>query len=178
MYGRGCPLSLKGFTPKSGTLTPCQKYLQMVIDFTNKNESILIVAQRSSQETWPDQTSTKELLRSIKFLDRYAKRIYLILPNPEFRKGQAQGSLSSLFEVNSDVPRSQILQASFADASLLGKGLRQTGVSVFDSSQLFCSERACSFKSNGKYLYWDSNHLSRDGAAQYSDFFSSLRSGK
>lgn len=178
MYGRGCPLSLKGLTPKSGTLTPCQKYLQMVIDFTNKNESILIVAQRSSQETWPDQSSTKELLRSIKLLDRYAKKIYLILPNPEFRKGQAQGSLSSLFELNSSVPRSQMLQASFADASLLGKGLRQTGVSVFDSSQLFCSEKACSFKSNGKYLYWDSNHLSRDGAAQYSDFFSSLSSGR
>lgn len=84
------------------------------------------------------------------------------------------GSLSSLFESNSNVPRSLMLPASFADSTLLRKGLDQTRISLFDSSQLLCSERMCSFKRNGKYLYWESNHLSRDGAEQYSEFFSSL----
>ena len=174
MYGRGCPLSLDGFNTKRRVLTPCQNYLKMVLEFAIKNESTLVIAQRSSQETWPDQSSTQDLIASINFLDRHAKKTFVILPNPEFRKGQSQGSLSSLFESNSNVPRSLMLPASFADSTLLRKGLDQTRISLFDSSQLFCSERMCSFKRNGKYLYWDSNHLSRDGAEQYSDFFSSL----
>lgn len=178
MYGRGCPLSLAGFDSKSNVQSPCQEYLKMVIEFTIKNETILVIAQRSSQERWPDQSSTQELIASINLLNKHAKKIYIILPNPEFRKGQAQGSFSSLFQLNSNVPRSQILPASFADSKLIREGLHQTGVSILDSSKIFCSEQACSFKLDGKYLYWDSNHLSRDGARQYSNFFSSLSLGK
>lgn len=178
MYGRGCPLSVTGFDPQSSQLTPCQKYLKMVVDFTSRHETTLIIAQRSSQATWPDQQSTQELLLSAQLLSKHTRKVYLITPNPEFRKGMAQGSASSLLEINSGVPETEILPASSADTSLLRKGLRQTDVSIFDSSKLFCADHTCSFKLNGKYLYWDSNHLSRAGALQYSDFFSSLSPGK
>lgn len=174
MYGRGCPLSITGFNPNGEELTPCQQYLKMVLDFTSKRETTLIIAQRSSQETWPDQQSTQDLLSIIQLLNKQTKKIYLITPNPEFRKGMAQGSLSSLLETNSRVPQQEILPASSADATLLSGGLRNSNVFIFDSTELFCENQSCVFKLDGKYLYWDSNHLSRDGAALYSEFFSSL----
>lgn len=174
MYGRGCPLSVTGFNPNSDQLTPCQQYLKMVLDFTSRYETTLIIAQRSSQETWPSQQSTRELILSTQLLSKQTRKVYLITPNPEFRKGMAQGGFSSLFETKSSVPQKEILPASSSDARLLREGLQLADVSIFDSSKLFCADQKCAFKLDRKYLYWDSNHLSRSGAALYSDFFSSL----
>lgn len=174
MYGRGCPLALYRFDQGKTVTTPCQVYFQRVLEFLEKQDSILIIAQRSSQETYPDQSSTKELIMSIKELVRHSKKIYVISPNPEFQKGMSQGSVTSLLKRNATTPKNHMLPASFADLNLLNSAFQESEISVMNSAELFCDMDACRYKSSGSYLYWDSNHLSREGAKEYINFFSTL----
>lgn len=176
MFGRGCPLSI--ILDESGNVTPCEAYLNMVTNYISENEVTLIIAQRSSQEQWPNQETTRNLLKSIDYLSRYATKIYVISPNPEFRKGMSQGSLSSLFSNNGESDRIDLMKASFEDLKMLQASIKKTKISIVDSISMFCDIESCSYKKSGKYLYWDSNHLSRDGANLYSGFFSTLNSGR
>jgi len=176
MFGRGCPLTAENYYLRDSKLTPCQEYVKKVRYFLEENRAILIVAQRSSQELWPNQGSIENEIEAIDLLSQISDKTIVISPNPEFKKGLSQGPTSSLWKLEGKTPKSQMMQASFSNLELLRKSLGHPKVLIFDSTRIFCSDQWCKFKQAGKYLYWDSNHLSREGAKLYQKFFSSLAS--
>jgi hypothetical protein len=174
MYGRGCPLTADNYNKSKRKLSPCQEYIKNVMNFLQKYRATIIIAQRSSQEMWPNQRSIKNEIQAINLLSKHSDNTYVISPNPEFRKGLSQGSTSSLLKSEAKTPMSHMMHASFSDLKLLQALLNPKKIKVFDSTKIFCSAGSCEYKRAGQYLYWDSNHLSREGANLYRQFFSTL----
>ena len=174
MYGRGCPISLTVVEGAPRNPTPCQEYMKDVIQIVTEHKVVLFIAQRSAEEDWPSTRTTKQLIDGITKLDKLTLRTVVISPNPEFRDGMSQGSLSSLLSDNGVSTRESLPRAAFNDLALLNSAFRNTSITVIDSIGLFCRNESCSFKEEGKYLFWDSNHLSRDGAELYSEEISKI----
>lgn len=174
MYGRGCPITLTDIEMDLGKPTPCQEYMKAVMRIITEHKLVLFIAQRSSEAEWPSTNTTKELINGIKKLNESTLRTVVISPNPEFTKGMSQGNLSSLLSVNGASPRKSLPMAAFNDLALLNSAFKNSEITVIDSIDLFCSNESCSFKQSGKYLFWDSNHLSRDGAMIYAKEISKL----
>ena len=174
MYGRGCPITLTDIEKDFSQPTPCQEYMKDVIRIITQHKSVLFIAQRSSEAEWPSTNPTDELINGVKKLNELTLRTVVISPNPEFTGGMSQGNLSSLLSVNGASPRQDLPMAAFRDLDLLNSAFIDTEIEIIDSIDLFCSEKNCSFKLSEKYLFWDSNHLSRNGAMLYSEEISKL----
>ena len=174
MYGRGCPISLTELEGAPINPTPCQEYMKAVIQLITEHKVVLLIAQRSAEEDWPSTRTTKELIYGITKLNTLTLRTVVISPNPEFREGMSQGNLSSLLSDNGVSTRESLPKAAFNDLALLNSAFRNTKITVIDSIGIFCRNESCSFKEEGKYLFWDSNHLSRDGAELYTEEISKI----
>ncbi len=174
MYGRGCPITLTDIEEGRSEPSPCQEYMKAVIRIITEQKLVLFIAQRSSEAEWPSTNATKELINGIRKLNESTLRTIVISPNPEFSKGMSQGNLSSLLSVNGTSPRENLPLAAFDDLALLNSAFKDSDITVIDSIDLFCTNENCSFKRSGKYLFWDSNHLSRDGAMVYAKEISKL----
>jgi peptidoglycan/LPS O-acetylase OafA/YrhL len=147
----------------------CRDYRIKVLDYLKMHpKTEVLVFQRSSSIEFNkmknDTLYLQGLLKGLQEIQRYSSKLYVLGPNPEFPSGLSQGSFLGLFYRQGDFPREKMIQNSFSDGDYFLKTLTKNNIIYSDISNKFCSDTKCKYKHENKYLFWDENHLSLDGA--------------
>lgn len=164
--GRGCQVYETIANIKKNN---CTEYRVQIIRYlkTNPNTDVLLFQRSSSIEFnrfRNTETYLNGILQGLKELQRYSEQVYVLGPNPEFPPGFSQGTFLNLFDNNGYFPRKKMVQNSFTDSEFFKRKLMSHDIRFYNSSNNFCDQNKCKFKSANKYLFWDENHLSLDGA--------------
>lgn len=173
MYGRGCPL-LDPSTLGAKESSPCIEYMRNVYMLLQKYDFTVIVVQRSSLSASDRKMYLENLSAAINHISTLSKKVYVISPNYEFRKGHSQGNFAQLFESNICVRSNLLNNIPLSDFVFLKKKTELFNVSYINSGRIFSGNDCQYLKKNGNYLYWDSNHLSENGASLYKSTFKKI----
>jgi peptidoglycan/LPS O-acetylase OafA/YrhL len=175
MYGRGCPLHLK-LSDSEDVSAPCNQYMKNVFEMLQNYEFDVIIAQRSSLVSTEPDEYRRDLLSSINRISNMAGQVYIISPNYELREGHSQGISIDLIRAEICIDISDLNQTPRNDFKYLMNGVISENVDFIDSAKIFSGNKCHYIKKNSKYLYWDSNHLSTDGAEFYKAAFTKILS--
>jgi len=161
--GRGCRLEPMG---SYGFSTPCDRYMKSVKLLSLKeNVKYIVISQRGfaadGSTSW--RNGATSFIRAGTELHTNTNQVLILGPNPEFLTNRSQGTFSNLFQKNVYKKTNEFHEFEQED-NYLNKLAAINGIEYLSSSSIFCNKHECVIKNDGKYLYWDENHLSLDGA--------------
>lgn len=151
----------------------CNNYMKLISNAVNElKPKVMIIAQRSNfgYESISRTEYHSDLETFIKEYSKIVDRMVVITPNPEFFKGSGQPSLIELWKESQTTENPQnLIKISKIDGDIIiRKYSKDQKIRIINSFDLFCSKTLkCFTQENNKILYWDSNHLSIDGAFKY-----------
>lgn len=161
--GRGCRLEPANSYEFS---TPCDKYMESVKQIAlKKNVKYIVISQRgfaAEAISSPRDRATK-FISAASELKTNTNQVLILGPNPEFLTNRSQGTFFNLFQKNVSKKINEFHKFE-AEDKYLKKLAVFKGIEYLSSSRIFCNEKECVMKDDRKYLYWDENHLSLDGA--------------
>lgn len=164
--GRGCQIyeSIENLS-KDG----CRDYRVKLLNYLKMHpKTEVLLFQRSSSIEFNamknDVLYLQGVLKGMLEIKQYSSKLYVLGPNPEFPSGLSQGTFLGLFHKEGYFPRNKMIQNSFSDGEYFLNTLKRNHINYFDTSNKFCSATKCKYKQENKYLFWDENHLSLDGA--------------
>ena len=162
--GRGCRLEPANSYEFA---SPCDKYIKLVKQLAvKKNIRYIVISQRgfSAEESSSLRDRQKNFVSAVSELKNDTNELLIMGPNPEFLTNRSQGTFFDLFQKS--VFKKTIEFHEFEQEDYyLHKLAAKAGIQYLSSSSKFCNRQECVIKDDGKYLYWDENHLSLDGAA-------------
>jgi hypothetical protein len=162
--GRGCrlePANSYGFS------TPCDKYMKSVKQLAlKKNVKYIVISQRgfSAEESSSLRDRQENFVSAVSELKTDTNELLIIGPNPEFLTNRSQGTFFDLFQKSVFKKTTEFHEFEQEDYYLHMLAAK-AGIQYISSSSKFCNRQECVIKDDGKYFYWDENHLSLDGAA-------------
>lgn len=164
--GRGCQIFERVELLLDGG---CRDYRIQVIKYLEMHPGTeVLLFQRSSSIEFNtiknDSLYMRGVFRGLQQIKSYASKVYVLGPNPEFPPGFSQGTFLGLFSNEGYFERDKMVRNSFYDGNYFLKTLGKNGIRYFDTSEIFCNYEKCKYKHKNKFLYWDENHLSLDGA--------------
>ena len=164
--GRGCQVYKRIKDLEKGG---CLDYRIKVIDYLKAHPGTeVLLFQRSSSiefnKTKDDTLYLQGVIEGLQEIQIFASKVYVLGPNPEFPSGFSQGTFLGLFNEQGYFPKNKMIQNSFLDGDYLRKILKNKDIIYLDSTNTFCSKSKCIYKQEDKFLFWDENHLSLDGA--------------
>jgi len=174
--GRGCQI----YESVENLLNDgCRDYRIKVLNYLKMNpKTEVLLFQRSSSIEFNtmknDDLYLKGILKGLQEIQRYASKVYVLGPNPEFPSGFSQGTFLDLFNEQGDFPRNKMIQNSFSDGNYFSNILVKNNIVYFDLSNKFCTDTKCIYKQENRFLFWDENHLSVDGAEFIKSSISSI----
>lgn len=162
--GRGCRLE----PPNTYELSsPCDEYMKSVKQLAlKKNIQYIVISQRgfTADGSISIRDKLRNFVRAAEELKTNSNQVLIVGPNPEFLTNRSQGTFFNLFQRNVSKKTSEFHEFKREDV-YLNKLATNEGIQYLSSSLTFCNQKQCVIKDAGKYLYWDENHLSLDGAA-------------
>lgn len=162
--GRGCrlePANSYGFS------TPCDKYMKSLKQLAlKKNLKYIVISQRGfvADGSASPRDRARSFINAASELKTNTNQVLILGPNPEFLTNRSQGTFFNLFQKNVYKKTNEFYDFEQED-NYLNKLAAIEGIEYLSSSLKFCNEEECVIKKDGRYLYWDENHLSLDGAA-------------
>ena len=164
--GRGCQIyeSIENLSNDG-----CRDYRINLLNYLKMHpETEVLLFQRSSSIEFNtmkhDTLYLQGVLKGLLEIKRYSSELYVLGPNPEFPSGLSQGTFLGLFHKQGYFPRNKMIQNSFSDGEYFSNTLKRNNIFYSDISDKFCSDTKCKYKQQDKFLFWDENHLSIDGA--------------
>jgi len=157
----------------------CRDYRIKVLNYLKMNpKTEVLLFQRSSSIEFNtmknDNLYLQGILKGLQEIQLYSSKVYVLGPNPEFPSGLSQGTFLSLFNKQGYFPRNKMVQNSFSDNEYFSNTLARNNIIYFDISNKFCNDTKCKYKQKNKFLFWDENHLSLDGAEFIKSSISSI----
>lgn len=162
--GRGCRLEPANSYEFS---TPCDKYMKSVKEIAlKKNVKYIVISQRGfvADGSASPRDRARKFIRAASELKTNTNQVLILGPNPEFLTNRSQGTFFNLFQEDVYKKTNEFHEYEQEDSYLSNLAVIE-GIQYSSSSTIFCNEKECIIKDDGKYLYWDENHLSLDGAA-------------
>jgi hypothetical protein len=162
--GRGCRLEPANSYEFS---TPCDKYMKSVKQLAFKeNVKYIVISQRGfvADGSASPRDRARKFIRAASELKTNTNQVLILGPNPEFLTNRSQGTFFNLFQEDVYKKTNEFHEYEQEDSYLSNLAVIE-GIQYSSSSTIFCNEKECIIKDDGKYLYWDENHLSLDGAA-------------
>ena len=162
--GRGCRLEPAHSYEFS---TPCDKYMKSVKQLALKeNVKYIVISQRGfvADGSASPRDRARSFISAASELKTNTNQVLILGPNPEFLTNRSQGTFFSLFQKNVYKKTNEFHEFEQED-NYLNKLAAIEGIEYLSSSLKICNGKECVIKDDGKYLYWDENHLSLDGAA-------------
>lgn len=162
--GRGCRLEPVNSYEFS---TPCDKYMKSVKEIAlKKNVKYIVISQRGfvADGSTSPRDRARKFIRAASELKTNTNQVLILGPNPEFLTNRSQGTFFNLFQEDVYKKTNEFHEYEQEDNYLSNLAVIE-GIQYSSSSTIFCNEKECIIKDDGKYLYWDENHLSLDGAA-------------
>jgi hypothetical protein len=114
----------------------------------------------------------KLILEGIRQIKSLGSNIVVFGSVPEYQEAQSQGLSLELFRPTVSREISSLRTESFQEDRYLMRNLANSKITFVPIAPEFCGSDSCKFKSDGKYLYWDDNHLSLFGAEYLENLFS------
>lgn len=163
--GRGCKLKGQEFYPLG---SPCQDYILNVQNLVNERAiKIIVISQRgSAAETGINEDQAAgDYVRAAERLKRPWNRVLILGPNPETVLNRAQGTFLDIFKPTIRKDLSEFRNHR-ADDKFISEFAKAASVDFLSISNVLCDMKQCLIKKSDKYLFWDENHLSLEGANQ------------
>lgn len=161
--GRGCKLEPKNsYKPNS----PCNNYMKLVKQLAaKKNIKLIVISQRgfSEEGSFFMRNKSKNFIKAAVELKTQTNKLLILGPNPEFLINRSQGTFLNLFQKRVSKKINEFHDFWMEDI-YLKKLSGNEKIEYLSSSLKLCNKRECLIKDEGKYFYWDENHLSLDGA--------------
>lgn len=165
IWTRGhCPIQ---FTPKviGDATSQCFAHNLKMLEWVKVNKpSSIVVSQYVKQSS-----SQSELRIGLKLLKNNSENVLLILNTPVFPDVNDFMVSRPLVMKPYNPPRQFSIQrmnrSGMIESASLGHWAQNNGIKTLDFTTLFCNQDTCSRFANGKWLYWDDDHLSIYGAA-------------
>lgn len=172
MSGRGCQTY-----GTSVSNLGCGEYRTGYLEYLQANPGTqVLVVQRSSsiQSIEPYDEYLHKIVIGLKEISKFASKVTVLGPNPEFPIGNSQGYFFDLIKKQGEFPKNKMVRNTFQDDEFYQANLNLHGIDYVSTSNIFCKKEACVYKVNNRLLYWDEDHLSLDGAKYLSPLLVSL----
>lgn len=172
MSGRGCQTY-----GTSVSNLGCGEYRTGALEYLQANPGTqVLVVQRSSsiQSIEPYDEYLHKIVIGLKEISKFASKVTVLGPNPEFPIGNSQGYFFDLIKKQGEFPKNKMIRNPFQDNEFYQANLNRHGIDYVSTSNMFCKKAACVYKVNNRLLYWDEDHLSLDGAKYLSPLLVSL----
>ena len=131
--------------------------------FYKKYDDLLIVYSR-----WWNNDFRSEYEKNIVLLQQMSSSLLVIGQTPVFPDKTLFFNSRSIFTSKYKSPKFFVInemdQDNFAAGDELIRFLKEKGITFLDPKPLFCSSASCTRWINNKWLYFDDNHLSIEGA--------------
>ena len=162
--GRGCRIEPTNSYELS---SPCDNYMKSVKQLAvKKNVKYIVISQRGfvADGSASPRDRAKSFIDAVSELKTKTNQVLILGPNPEFLTNRSQGTFINLFQKNVHKKTNEFYEFEQEDNYLNNLAVNER-IEYLSSSTKFCNKKECVIKDDGKYLYWDENHLSLDGAA-------------
>jgi peptidoglycan/LPS O-acetylase OafA/YrhL len=135
----------------------------LINKFNKKYDKLLLVYSR-----WWNKNFRSDYEKNIVSLQQISSSLLVIGQTPVFPDQTLFFNSRSIFTSKYKSPKfyltNEMNQDNFAAGDELIEFLRDNGISFLDPKQFFCSPISCTRWINDKWLYFDDNHLSIEGA--------------
>jgi peptidoglycan/LPS O-acetylase OafA/YrhL len=161
--GRGCKLNDLNSYPLG---SPCSEYILNVNRLANKSAiKIIVISQRGSatETEIKEDRAASDYVKAAEKLKKPWNRILLLGPNPETKLNRAHGTFLDIFKPTIWKDLSEFRNHK-EDDKFISEYAKIATLDFLSISDVFCDRKQCLIKKFGRYLYWDENHLSLEGA--------------
>ena len=153
----------------------CVNRNRKILDYVRSNKPQLIVLSQYYHKF----NKISEVTKGIEELSKNSKRLLLIGNNPAWPDINQFGQRLPLI-IREYSPIKVLPKTSFYSPDnlfsnqVLNWGANQKNIKTLDPFQTLCNLDVCTRYKDDEWLYWDSHHLSLQGANEFGLFFSSL----
>lgn len=162
-------------TVNKGADITCVNRNRKILDYVRSNRPQLIVLS----QYYHSFNKIGEVTKGIEELSKYSKRLLLIGNNPAWpdinQFGQRLPLIIRDYSAIKVLPKTSFYSSdNLFSSQVLNWGTNQKNTITLDPFQTLCNLEVCTRYENDEWLYWDSHHLSLQGANKFGLFFSSL----